>query len=371
MFGTHIQSQLYKHVLKPIAFRLDPEDVHDYATKIGYLLGKNPFTKSIAKHLWSYSHPALAQEILGIHFPNPVGLAAGFDKDAYLTEILPDVGFGFEEIGSVTGEACEGNPKPRLWRLPKSQSLIVHYGLKNEGTFAISKRLQSKTFRVPLGISIAKTNSPKTSETQNGINDYLKAMRAFVNIGDYITINISCPNAFGGEPFTSPERLDNLLTHIDQIETKQPIFLKMPADLSTHELDQLVAVASRHRVQGLIVTNLTKRRDHKELDQDEVTSLSESKGGLSGKPVFETSNASIKHLYQTVGDRFVIIGTGGIFSAEDAYTKIRSGATLVQLITGMIFEGPQLIGEINRGLVEFMHRDGFKHINEIIGIDSK
>jgi len=306
------------------------------------------------------------QTIGGIRFSNPIGLAAGFDKNAQLTRILPCVGFGFEEVGSITGEPCVGNPKPRLWRLPKSQGLVVYYGLKNDGCEAIAKRLRNEHFKFPVGVSVAKTNNSQTVDVQAGIADYEKAFRAFLDIGDYFTVNISCPNAFGGEPFSSPEKLDALLACLDTIETPKPIFLKMPADISTYELDALVAVADRHRVHGFVLTNLTKKRDRPEIVQDEIKGL--DKGGVSGKPVYDASNKMISHLYKAVGKRYVIIGCGGIFSAADAYEKIRCGASLVQLITGMIFEGPQLIGEINCGLVRLLKRDGFSNISEAIGV---
>ena len=178
-------------------------------------------------------------------------------------------------------------------------------------------------------------------------------------------MNVSCPNTCGGEPFASPDRLEALLSRLDGIETQKPTFLKLPADLSFAELDALVAVCDRHRVHGLIVSNLTKTRDRSTIDQAEIAVT--DKGGVSGKPAFDPSNDLISHLWKTTGRRYVIVGTGGIFSAEDAYEKIVRGASLVQLITGMIFEAPQLIGEINRGLARLLRRDGFETIAEAVG----
>jgi dihydroorotate dehydrogenase len=365
MFATSFIRWSYRLVGKPVFFAQDPENVHDRVTGLGALLGRFSFTRHLTSAFLGYKHPSLEQTILGIRFKNPVGLAAGFDKDARLTKTLPGVGFGFEEIGSVTGEPCEGNPKPRLWRLPKSNGLIVNYGLKNEGSEAIAKKLRSMSFEFPIGTSVAKTNSPATVEMDAGIADYAKAFRAFTDIGDYFTINISCPNAYGGEPFVEPGKLDALLTFLDQIPTKKPIFLKLPADISFDEADALVSVADRHRVQGLIATNLTKKRENPAILPEEVRGI--DVGGISGKPVANLSNELISHLYGTTNGRYVIIGCGGIFSAEDAYEKIRRGASLVQLITGMIYEGPQLIGELNRGLVRLLERDGFKNVAEAVG----
>ncbi len=359
------QSWAYRHLLKPVLFRLDPERVHDGFTRLGRIIGATTLGRAGLSALCRYRHPMLEQSILGMRFANPIGLSAGFDKNGVLMDVIPSVGFGFEEVGSVTGEPCEGNPKPRLWRLPKSRGLVVNYGLKNDGCEAIRHRLEGRTFTIPVGVSVAKTNSPTTVNTEAGIADYAKAFSALHDVADYVTVNISCPNAYGGEPFANPERLELLLARLDQLPTSKPVFVKLPVDVTTEELDALVAVMSRHRVQGVVIANLMKTRDRTEIDQTEMQSV--GRGGISGKPTYEASNRLIVHLFQTTGRKFVIVGSGGIFSAEDAYEKIRSGASLVQLITGMIFEGPQLIGEINRGLVRLLKRDEFSSISEAIG----
>jgi dihydroorotate dehydrogenase subfamily 2 len=365
MFASVAQGFLYRHVFKPVAFRFDPESVHDRMTNVGRWMGNHAFTRALAHAVWSYEHPALEQSLFGISFPNPVGLTAGFDKDGYLISILSEIGFGFAEIGSITGKPCAGNPKPRLWRLPKTKSLLVYYGLKNDGCEAVAERLRLANKRIPIGVSVAKTNCAETCEVQEGINDYVHAFRTAYPISDYVTINISCPNVFGGEPFTKPELLEQLLSSIDALEARKPIFLKMPADFSLTEMEALVNVALAHRVHGLIFSNLTKRRDRPEMRRDEPVPVPQ--GGLSGKPVFQASNQFLSHFYRHVGSRLVLIGTGGIFSANDAYEKILQGASLVQLATGMIFEGPQLIGQINRGMMRLLKRDGFNTINEAIG----
>lgn len=365
MFATGLIRWSYQRIAKPWFFRRDPEDVHDRMCRLGAWLGRHAATRAVTSALFSYDHPMLEQELAGIHFSNPVGLAAGFDKNAELTRIMSMVGFGYEEVGSITGEACAGNPRPRLWRLPISKGLVVYYGLKNDGCEAIAPRLRQETLVRPIGISIAKTSSPLCAETRAGIEDYLKALRCLRGIGSYLTLNVSCPNAYGGEPFTDPDRLEQLLTDVDRLECREPIFLKLPVDLTTAELDALVAVADRHRVQGMILSNLTKRKDAPGLDEEEAKTI--TKGGVSGKPVFAPSNALIAHLYRTTQGRYIIVGCGGIFTAEDAYEKIRQGASLVQLITGMIFEGPQVIGEINRGLVRLLQRDGYASVREAVG----
>lgn len=348
---------LYKNFLKPVLFLFDPETAHDSMTFVGRFLGSNLLTRELTSLLFNYSNPALEQNILGIKFKNPIGLSAGFDKDALLTDILPSVGFGFAEVGSITGEQCSGNPKPRLWRLKNLKSLIVYFGLKNKGCVEIAARLKNKKFSIPIGTSIAKTNCADTVDTDKGIADYVKAFSAFSDIGAYFTINISCPNAYGGLPFTDAVKLDKLLVQTDKIPTKKPIFLKMSPDLTEKELDDILVVVKKHRVHGLISTNLTKNSKIAE------------KGGLSGKLVLDLSNRQIEMIYKKTKGKYIIIGVGGVFSAEDAYKKIKLGANLVQLITGMIFEGPQVISEINQGLVKLLKQDGYKNISKAVGKD--
>jgi len=353
----------YNNIFKPLAFRKDPEEVHDRTSSIGKLLGSNPITRFLTKLMFFYSDPILEQEICGIKFNNPIGLAAGFDKNAELTQILPEVGFGFEEIGSITGEPCEGNPKPRLWRAKKSKSLLVYYGLKNDGAEAISRRLQNLNFKFPVGISIAKTNCELTADTNEGIKDYIKAYRAFENIGDYYTINISCPNAFGGQPFTDAPRLEMLMKAINNEKKTKPVFIKLSPDISYEELDSIIEICRKYKIDGIICSNLTKNRESKKiLDKN----LPET-GGFSGKVQEDLSNNQIEYIFKKCGKEFVIIGCGGIFTAEDAYKKIKLGASLLQMITGMIYQGPQTIGEINRGLVDLLRKDGYKNISEAVG----
>jgi dihydroorotate dehydrogenase len=361
-----VERFFYVNVFKPIFFLFDPEDVHNLMTSVGVFLGNYKLTRLATSFLFSYSNPALEQKILGIKFPNPIGLAAGFDKEAILADILPAVGFGFAEVGSITGEPCKGNDRPRLWRLPKSEALVIYYGLKNAGCEVISKRLGNKKFEIPIGTSVAKTNNSKTCDLEAGVADYVKAYRSFVNIGDYSTVNISCPNAFGGEPYTDPVKLEKLLSEIDKIKTKKPVFLKISPDLSESQLVDIIKVCDGHEVDGFICSNLTKKRDNPKIKDEEVP----EKGGISGKVVEELADEQIRFVYKNTKGKYKIIGCGGIFNADDAYKKIRAGASLLQLITGMIFEGPQSVGDINLGLVRLLKRDGFKNISEAVGVDN-
>lgn len=357
----------YRHVLKPVFFKVDPEVVHDRMVGFGAWLGSFAATRRITSWFFEYKDPALEQDILGIHFPNPVGLAAGFDKKAKLAGYMADVGFGFAEVGSITAQPSKGNPGKRLWRLPKSNGLVVNYGLPNEGAKVVRDRLVTQRFRIPIGVSMAKTNCAECAIDEKAIEDHIDSLKVCLDVGDYYTINVSCPNAFGGQPFHRPEALDRLLAALDHIPTPKPIFLKLSPDGTTADLDEIVAVADRHRVHGFILSNLTKRYELSSINKEEMAEQNIITGGISGKPVEDLSNVLIRHLYQTTHGKYLIIGCGGIFTAEDAYAKIKYGASLVQLITGMIFEGPQLIGEINRGLVELLKKDGYKNVSEAVG----
>ena len=354
---------LYKAILQKIFFLIDTEIIHDRMLKVGEFVGSNAFGRWLTKIFFSYSNKSLEQEILGIRFANPVGLAAGFDKDARLTDILPSVGFGFAEVGSITGQECLGNPKPRLWRLKESRSLVVNLGLNNEGCQKIARRLAGKNFKIPVGTNIAKTNSPKTVSVEAGVLDYTKAFREFAKIGDYFTINISCPNAYGGQPFEEADRLEKLLRRLDGVQTKKPVFLKISPDLTKYQIDRIIEVAGRHKIAGFVCSNLTKNRKNRKIIDKKVPRV----GGMSGKVVEDLANKLIGYIYQKTNGKYVIIGLGGVFCAEDAYKKIKLGANLVQLITGMIYEGPQVISEINQGLAVLLKRDEYLNISQVVG----
>ncbi len=355
----------YLFILKRILFLLDPESVHDRVTAFGVKLGSYNFTRTVSRILFGYSNQSLTQTVVGIEFKNPIGLSAGFDKNALLTDIIPCVGFGFEEIGSVTGEPCKGNPGQRLWRLPKSQSLVVYYGLMNDGSEVISCRMRNKKFFFPIGISIAKTNCKETCDMEVGVQDYVKAYRAFEDIGDYYTINISCPNTHGGQPFHDVDSLTHLFKSIFSKPKTKPVFLKISPDIPKDTVDGIIGVAKDFGIDGFVVSNLTKNRDNAKIKDEKIPDV----GGLSGKVVEDLSNDLIEYIYAKTKGSFVIIGCGGVFSAEDAYKKIRLGASLIQMITGMVYQGPQVVSEINQGLAKLLKQDGYKNISEAIGVD--
>lgn len=359
----------YRFFAKPFFFMQDPEKVHDNMILFARFLGSNFITRFTVIFFFNYSNSKyLSQNILGINFKNPVGLAAGFDKDAKIISIMKPCGFGFTEIGSVTGDNCLGNSGVRLWRLKKSKSLRVFYGLKNNGCEEISKRLSNQKFDLPLGISIAKTNSKSCIGDEIEIEDYLKSYKIFnkLDVGDYFTINISCPNAFGGQPFTDVKKLSKLLLKISKLKKTKPIFIKMSPDLTKQQIDEIISCAQKSKIiDGFVCTNLTKKTNKKIVD--EIV----GQGGFSGKVVYDLSLNLVNYIYKKSKGEFIIIGCGGIFNGKDAYEYIRNGASLVQLVTGMIYEGPQAISQINLELVRLLKQDSFSNISEAIGIDNK
>lgn len=357
----------YRYLIRPVLFKINPEWVHDAFTFLGEFFGKFRITRKLIHGVFSYSHPSLEQNVLGIQFSNPVGLSAGFDKDARLINVLEPIGFGACEVGTMTDEPSSGNPKPRLFRLPRSKGIVVYYGLKNIGITKALKRLsRKKVNKIVLGLSIGKTNCEKTIGLEQGIQDYFCGMQKVVDsgIGDFYTINISCPNTFGGEPFVTADRLRKLLEKLKELPIEKPLFLKMPINEPWEIFKELLDVALEYGIKGVVIGNLNKDRKDKAV-KDPIPDF--VKGAMSGRPTKKLSDELISKTYQYCGDRLMIVGVGGIFSAKDAYEKIKRGATLVQLITGMIYKGPQLIGVMNQELVELLEKEGYKNITEAIG----
>jgi dihydroorotate dehydrogenase, subfamily 2 len=354
----------YRSVIKPILFRTSPDTAHLKIVQMGQKISKSKVLLGILKLSWSYKNPKLVQVVQGIKYENPVGLAAGFDKNVQLGEVLENIGFGFFTGGSVTGRYCEGNPRPWFHRLPEHKALVVHAGLANIGSVAISRALRGSSYEkkrdTPLSISVARTNSMQASTLEEGINDYVLTLKNLQQYPDMFEINISCPNTYGGEPYTTPQSLEKLLTAIDKLALKQPVFIKMPSDLEWVDFSNLLEVIVRHNVAGVTISNLRK-------DRQGLTVPKGVMGGISGKPTQEKSDTLIYKTYLNYGKKLTIIGVGGIFTAEDAYRKIKNGASLVAMVTGLIYEGPQIIGSINSGLVKLLESDGYTNISEAIG----
>lgn len=355
---------VYQRLIKPILFRFDPEDVHDATVALSKIVAKIPPARGFLALLWTYKHPMLEQDVCGLHFRNPIGLAGGFDKNAELMRFMPSLGFGYTEVGSITQHACDGNPKPRLWRMPSSKSILVYYGLKNNGVDEIAPRLSSTRASLPVGTNIAKTNSKAACDDDIAIADYAYSFEKLASVGDYFTVNISCPNTYGGQPFTDRKRLHALLSRLDTIPTKKPVFIKLSPDITAQQRKDIAELSFKHKVDGFICTNLTKVRDAAHMPQD----FPSENGGMSGGLVRELSDELISDMYKLTGGKKVIIGCGGVFTAEHAYEKIKRGATLIQMVTGLIYQGPQAVAVINRDLVRLMQHDGYASLAEAVGV---
>jgi dihydroorotate dehydrogenase subfamily 2 len=365
-----ISQFLYIHIVKPLLFLFPADNVHEFFLLMGKKLGKSTLIKKLLEEAWSYEDEILEQKILGLDFKNPIGLSAGFDYNADLIEVLPSIGFGFHSIGTLTHESYKGNPAPMLSRRPKSRSLLVNKGFKNKGVKNILSKL-NQSHRLPIGVSIGATNKPYpdfTAMLQDIVNGFHDAEN-FKNF-DYYELNISCPNLLNlqnlKEQLDTPSGLKQALKLLEKIKLEHPVFIKMPLERSKDEIKEIIAVANNFPfIYGLIFSNLAKDRTNKAFDAEEIKKA--GKGNFSGKPVEEKSNEILSYAYSTYGKRFILVGVGGIFTAEDAYKKILLGASLVQIITGMVFMGPQQIGLINKGLAKLLRKDGYKNIKDAIG----
>lgn len=339
---------LYRNVVKPGLFLMDAELVHDLMTKVGESI-ENLGIFSI----FSYKSENLKRNFLGINFPNPVGLAAGFDYDGHLAKVIGDVGFGWNTVGTVTAKPYGGNFKPRLGRLPKSKSLLVNKGFKSEGAVKIAERLDGKKLDGHVvGISVGSSNLPEINTISKAIDDYLFTFNLFKNkeYVKYFELNISCPNTEIKESFGAAKNYEQLVGAVRKLKIKQPIFLKIASE--SENSDELVKISLKHDVRGFIFSNLVKDRKNQAFDRDEIEKISNLKGNFSGKPAKENSLRLISQTRKKFGKDVVLVGLGGIFNAEDAIERMAAGADLVQLITGMIYQGPQLAGEICNGLSE-------------------
>ncbi len=337
---------IYKLIIKPILFKFNPEFVHTVFVKIGVLLGSNPVTRKGVDLLYGYHGKNISKVVDGIKYRTPVILSAGFDYNANLIHILPSLGFGGVEVGSVTARPCKGNPSPTLTRLPNTKGIIVNKGLKNEGVDEIIKRIKSKSLQpnFVIGVSIAKTNDSQSADIDEAVRDYCYSFERLneENVGDYYTINISCPNAFGGETFTTPDLLNQLLSEIKKIDCTKPIYIKMPINLSWSEIDALIQVILKHKINGVIFGNLNK--NYSLIEESERPAS--YRGGISGKPCFHLSNNLIEQADKYYGDKLTIIGCGGVMSPVDAMYKFDLGSQLIHIITGIIYEGPSLVNKI-------------------------
>jgi dihydroorotate dehydrogenase len=345
---------MYKTLLRPLLFQLDPEKVHYLsfkAIKIISSIGLSPLIRSY----FSVDDPRLAKEVFGIKFKNPVGLAAGFDKNAQLYNELSDFGFGFVEIGTITPKAQKGNPKKRLFRLKKDKAIINRMGFNNLGVEQAVKNLR-KEHRIIIGGNIGKN---KITPNAEALNDYIECFQALYDFVDYFVVNVSSPNTPGLRELQDKKPLTAILTALKEengrlslvkSEKQKPILLKIAPDLTDDQLLDIIEIIGSTQIDGVIATNTTLSREGLYAEKK----LKEENGGLSGKPLEKRSTEVIRFLAEKSNKAFPIIGVGGIHSGEDALSKLEAGADLIQLWTGFVYEGPHLIKEINKAILQKM-----------------
>ncbi len=338
---------LYGRALKPLLFRFDPEKVHDQFVDLGETLGRIPVGRALISAMYGYPREDASVTVDGLRYRTPIVMAAGFDYNGRLASVLPWMGFGGVEVGSVTALPTEGNAPPRMRRLIRSRAIVVNKGLKNEGVEAIAERLA--TVRTPddfvVGVSIARSNLESVVGEAEGVEDYARTLEHLVEtrIGDFYTINISCPNVHGGESFAEPARLRRLLGRLSRVEHDRPMYAKMPINPGWDEFRRLVDVVEEFGLHGLVIGNLNK--DYGSLEHPDEAPPS-YRGGLSGRPCHGPSTELLSRTRESYGDRFTLIGCGGILTPDDAVEKFQAGADLVHLISGMIFTGPHLMKQI-------------------------
>ncbi len=341
---------MYKSLLKPLLFLKKPEDAHYFTfdlTKFGFNL---PGINSVVKSTFQFDDKRLEREVFGIKFKNPVGLAAGFDKDARLIDEMAMLGFGFIEIGTLTPKPQPGNPQPRLFRLPEDEALINRMGFNNGGVQEAVGRLRKRKSDVIVGGNIGKN---KVTPNENAVDDYLYCLEQLHPWVDYFVVNVSSPNTPNLRDLQEKEPLKALLTAVkeanDQKEKSKPILLKIAPDLTDGQLDDIVEIVLDTGIDGVIATNTTIDRSQLTTNPTEVEAM--GAGGVSGKVLKNRSTEVISYLHKKSLGAFPIVGVGGIYSAEDAIEKLEAGASLVQVYSGMIYEGPGLIKRIKKGLL--------------------
>ena len=363
----------YTRLVRPWLFRLDPERAHHWTVEACRLAGGIPPLRSLARWCLDYSAPELVSQVSGLTFPNPVGLAAGWDKSGRALRMLDHLGFGFIEIGSVSAHASFGNPKPRLFRLQEDRAIIVNYGLPNDGADVVARRFAVERIRVPVGVNLVKTNDgpdAPAATIDEVIEDYATSFGLLRLSTDYIALNLSCPNAEGGKDiFCEPGNIARLLSRLGDFAPAQPVFLKVAPDPSPAAMEYLLSQVEPYSFVRGFLFNLPVGKP------DTLTAAPEKwehlPGAVSGVPVRQLAADCIREIYRRMPrNRYAIIGGGGLFSAEDAYAKIRLGASLVQVYTALVYEGPGVVRRINEGLCRLLARDGFTHLSEAVGIDS-
>ncbi|MGZ4033776.1 MAG: quinone-dependent dihydroorotate dehydrogenase [Bacteroidia bacterium] len=342
---------MYKSIIKPIFFLFQPETIHHIVFKTIKFFCKIPGVPAIIKSIYVVNDKRLEQKLFGLTFPNPVGLAAGFDKDAKLFDELGYYGFGFIEIGTLTPKAQPGNEAPRMFRLPEDEALINRMGFNNDGVDAAVERLKKRKTKIIIGGNIGKN---KITPNENAVNDYEKCFEALFDHVDYFVVNVSSPNTPGLRELQDKEPLTKLLTRIKELNSlkKNPksILLKIAPDLTNEQLDDIIVIVKDTKIDGVIATNTTIDRSNLKTDKNKVDAC--GNGGLSGKPLTKRSLEVVKYLSTKSNKAFPIIGVGGIHTGKDAIEMLNAGASLVQVYTGFIYEGPCIVKKINKEILK-------------------
>jgi dihydroorotate dehydrogenase (fumarate)/dihydroorotate dehydrogenase len=363
----------YRDLVRPALFRTDPEWIHDRSIRLAELAGSSAAARRLAIRRYTVDDDRLAVEVAGLRMRTPVGLAAGYDKNGRGVALLSTLGFGHVEIGSVSAEPSGGNPRPRLFRLPAERAIVVHYGVPNDGADRVAARLPGGPHPVPLGINVVNTNrgiDAAADPDDAVIADYLSSVRRLKDRADYLCLNLSCPNTHDGPAFFhEPRRLRLLLDSLADLRVGKPVFLKVAPFADTRSLDTLLETAGGSRVVSGFSVNLPTGKPAGM--RTPAAELDRLPGAVSGLPAAASADRTIRELYQRMDRRrHVVIGSGGVFTAEDAYRKIRLGAALVQLFTALVYEGPGVVRAINRRLPALLERDGFRSVREAVGVDS-
>jgi len=342
---------VYKTIFRPIFFLFDPEKIHHFTFRLLGVIRRIPGMMALSRWIYHVRSPRLRRRVFGLDFENPVGLAAGFDKDGMQVDALASFGFGFIEIGTVTPKPQPGNPKPRLFRLPEDKAVINRMGFNNQGVDAAARRLAMRRSSVIIGGNLGKN---KNTPNEQAVSDYLIGFEKLYDQVDYFAVNVSSPNTPNLRDLQDKEPLTRLLLAVQEknaaMPKRKPVLLKIAPDLTEGQLDDIIGIVHETSLDGLIATNTTISREGLQSPAGQVESI--GAGGLSGGPLRERSNDVLKYLRYRLGPDFPIIGVGGIMTPEDAWEKIQSGATLVQVYTGFIYEGPAFIRNINRYIAE-------------------
>ncbi|MCI2228008.1 quinone-dependent dihydroorotate dehydrogenase [Polaribacter sp. MSW13] len=341
---------MYKIIIRPILFLFDPEKVHYFTFSFIRFLSKIPFITSIFRSLYLVNDKKLERKLFGITFKNPVGLAAGFDKNAVLYNELANFGFGFIEIGTVTPKGQVGNPKKRLFRLKKDEGIINRMGFNNDGIEAAINNLKKNKGKVIIGGNLGKNT---TTKIENYTKDYCEVFTALHSYVDYFVLNVSCPNVGSHAKLNDKDYLIELISAVQKLNNKEekqkPILLKIAPDLNNLQLDEIIELVAETKIDGVIASNTSTNRDNLKTSKERLQEI--GNGGVSGQPIKKQSTKVIKYLADNSNKSFPIIGVGGIHSAEDALEKLNAGADLVQIYTGFIYEGPSLVKKINKAIL--------------------